>query len=519
MKRYLSVIVPLIYMVTLGILTYPRILFSAGGVYSTATKHGDPRTGVYYTNALPRGSCGQCHSGHTSRGQSYDFGLYAPNDNNFCWTTGGAGGCHSQGGKDSYRGAMKMSTAHTSGTLLWPGTREQTPSPPARSSADRGKCINCHTPHGYEAPHPHSLKPTLSQLVPNQTTVWEEILCEACHRDIENQTTKTYAHPVDTPSYAMRHQSTEGHASHNDYKWRYGYYSSLHGPPANMRHAECQDCHNVHTTSTSTHLPGSTSSNPASGALIGSTGVAVNNGPEWTTPTYKWINFDSTGYHPRGYSGIGYEYQLCFKCHSSWTAQPKAAGLGGVYSNYDQTDQSVEFNPNNSSFHWVENNIGSSKAYSGSAYANGFSYNSKMYCSDCHKDDARDTPKGPHGSSTPRLLGVQVPGSRFTDWNNTVNYRSNPNTVFCFNCHSFGATGFLKESSKNLHTNEHDEKPCQACHIAIPHGWKRARLIAYTTDPSPYNYGGSTARIISWTQSNGDYRKESCSTVGGGCHQ
>ncbi|MCK5553490.1 MAG: hypothetical protein KAJ09_10125, partial [Deltaproteobacteria bacterium] len=132
-------------------------------------------------------------------------------------------------------------------------------------------------------------------------------------------------------------------------------------------------------------------------------------------------------------------------------------------------------------------------------------------------DDARDTPKGPHGSNTPRLLGVQVTGNPFKDWNNMVNYKSNQNTIFCFNCHSFAATGFLKEGKENLHTEKHEKYPCQACHIAIPHGWKRARLIVFTSDPSPYNYGGTTAKITSWTQSNATYRKESCSTVAG-CH-
>lgn len=409
-----------------------------------------------------------------------------------------------------------MSTSHASGSLVWPGTGEQRPSPPARSSADRGKCLNCHTPHGYKAPHPNSAQPSLSQLIPNLTIAWEEVLCEACHRDIRDQVTKTYAHPVNTQSHAKRHGSTEGHSSGNDHKWRYGYYSLLHGPPANMRHAECQDCHNVHTAQRSTHVPGSTSSNPASGVLLGITGVAVRNGPQWTAPTYTWIDFKSTGYHPGGFSGIGYEYQLCFKCHSSWTAQPKAAGLGGSYSNYNQTDQSVEFNPNNDSFHWVESHIGLPKAYPDSAYVNGFAYNSKMYCSDCHKDDARETPKGPHGSNTPRLLGVQAGGSAFKDWNNRVNYGSDQNTIFCFNCHSFAATGF-QGAGKNLHTTVHQGDPCQACHIAIPHGWKRARLIAYTADPPPYNYGGTASKIVSWTQASGGYQKSSCSTAAG-CH-
>lgn len=32
---------------------------------------------------------------------------------------------------------------------------------------------------------------------------------------------------------------------------------------------------------------------------------------------------------------------------------------------------------------------------------------------------------------------------------------------------------------------------CRNCHVAIPHGWKRPRLLVYETDPAPYNIGPS----------------------------
>jgi len=34
---------------------------------------------------------------------------------------------------------------------------------------------------------------------------------------------------------------------------------------------------------------------------------------------------------------------------------------------------------------------------------------------------------------------------------------------------------------------------CRNCHIAIPHGWVRPRLMVYSTDPAPYNIGPSIA--------------------------
>ncbi len=504
------------------------VSFSLSGVY-TQTKHGNSSSGVYYTNSLPKGSCGQCHSEHNASAQAYDFSLFASNDNNLCWS----GGCHNQGGVESYQGRMSISTPHTSASLVWPGAAAQSPSPPARPFADGGKCVNCHTPHGYKAPHPNSSAPSESQLIPNMTVAWEEVLCLACHRsggpatDIRTQITKTYAHPTNSTAHAKRHASTEGRSSGNDYKWRYGYYTPLHSPLENMRHAECQDCHNPHAAANSTHIPGTTSPNPASGVLRGASGVAVNNGSPWTTPTYTWINFDSSGQHPQGYVGVGYEYQICFKCHSSWTTQPTAASLGGTYAGYRQTDQSVEFNPNNSSFHWVENHIGASKASPDSAYVNGFSYNSKMYCSDCHKDDAGTTPRGPHGSGTARLLGVQTGGGSYKTWNSSVSYKNNANTIFCFNCHSFRYSNFREKTSEtkewdNLHLDEHDEFPCQSCHVAVPHGWKRPRLLVYINDEQPYRTTAWPDKgIFSWTpppySSDKYYDEKSCGTAGG-CH-
>jgi len=36
---------------------------------------------------------------------------------------------------------------------------------------------------------------------------------------------------------------------------------------------------------------------------------------------------------------------------------------------------------------------------------------------------------------------------------------------------------------------------CVNCHVAVPHGSKRSRLIGYNTDISPYNYNGNSLKI------------------------
>ena len=35
--------------------------------------------------------------------------------------------------------------------------------------------------------------------------------------------------------------------------------------------------------------------------------------------------------------------------------------------------------------------------------------------------------------------------------------------------------------------------PCVACHVVVPHGSRRGRLIGYAAETAPYNYSGAGA--------------------------
>jgi hypothetical protein len=64
---------------------------------------------------------------------------------------------------------------------------------------------------------------------------------------------------------------------------------------------------------------------------------------------------------------------------------------------------------------------------------------------------------------------------------------------------------------------------CITCHVAVPHGSKRSRLIGYASDVQPYNYSGSGIydKLVTtgFQKANSPfgYVKASCSTDGV-CH-
>ena len=104
------------------------------------------------------------------------------------------------------------------------------------------------------------------------------------------------------------------------------------------RHSLCIDCHDPHVADATTSVQ-STAGWTAGGPIAAAAGVAVTNGAANTVPTYSLV------------TSTTYEYQLCFKCHSSYTtlltqdpAHPSRWAL----------DKAYELNPANTSFHPVE---------------------------------------------------------------------------------------------------------------------------------------------------------------------
>jgi predicted CXXCH cytochrome family protein len=407
----------------------PVVVIAKGGVY-TLTKHADPTTGVLRDSAWPRGECGQCHVNHDGAAPNA-FVLFAPNTNSLCYTSG----CHSGAGATSvYQGpaGYDASSHGTKTSVVWPGAdgSVDAAAPAARPSGDWGKCVNCHDPHGYNMDG--------SGLIPSMTVSREEKLCHVCHdgspatKNVKADFQKTYVHPVTTSGKHTVAENTP---------------AAFGATPTNNRHAECNDCHNSHIAKADTTLTPPTVSN----RILGVSRVSVINGAAGTVPTYAYRT-------PSDTTPPIAEYEVCFKCHSSWTTQP--AG---------QTDLALRFNANNRSYHPVEA-VGKNTNINANAFVNGWTAGKMMYCTDCHTSD-NTAVRGAHGSVNRYILKLASTASSA--------FRTMSSTELCFDCHRFDTYGNSKSSNAiaaysrfnppafnsghGSHVDGH-QVPCYGCH-------------------------------------------------------
>lgn len=359
------------------------------------------------------------------------------------------------------------------------------------------KCAACHRTH------------TATGIVLRK--MWpEESLCNSCHDGSSTRDNvavqfsgKTYTHAISAT--AGNHTMNEG-----SYNWL----------PAGSRHVECEDCHNPHAASTGV---ATTTWGDISATIENVWGVAVAN------PVTEWTALTSSNY--TRISSITEEYQLCLKCHSSYAydTTPPLTHSGGI----TETDQAKEFNVNNDSYHWVENDL---TAASGDTprtntadrdmtftSGSGMDKDTPMTCSDCHASETSSEPRGAHGSDREYLLK----GS----WSDTTTGTS---YGLCLLCHdqnvyatpgqttpdltSFAGTGVgsLRPNLHSYHFGKSETKGCQNCHSAVPHGgWNRAMLVE-DSDPAPYS-NGSKLDISSWANP-GSWQKSNCGSSGMGGH-
>lgn len=445
------------------VLLYANSIGWARGGFYQSTKHGNPTNGVQRDPSLPPGDCAQCHSMHGVANVAFDFALWVADDNKLCYT------CHfSRSPGETFRDSVRYEQSiHWSDFLArWPG-----PEPAARMEPDaRGKCVNCHTPHGWS---------DTQGLIPSLLFKRADDICLGCHRlagpaqkQLEVPMTYLYKHQlINSPQNVELHKAGEEMIP-----------TTFSGQ---NRHMECADCHNVHVLTEGLHTQGT---NRASGELAGISFVeATYSGAPDTFPSFqpKDATFD-----------IAFEYQLCFKCHSYWaygTFPPVPPSGGG-----QETDPSIEFNPNNISSHNV---IQTPNLNGAGEFVNGWQSNSMMTCSDCHGSNVQNDPAGPHASQLQYI--IKAP------WNVKTGQRTeNTSTHLCFLCHDFTTydtavnnrnTAFSANSgAENLHgfhaqqNNVVANRPiaCMDCHDAIPHGINRMGLLVTTSDP-PRLLGGT----------------------------
>lgn len=373
-----------------------------------------------------QGECERCHSEHGDGPIAYPEALTGPNDNTLC------AGCHTQdwaGG--SYPGTSKYTeSSHGQDPLaVWPG-----PTPPPRVEAQAaGKCVNCHDPHGWA---------DAAGEIPHILIAREEDLCLGCHdgsparANIKLDAIKAFRHPM--TDYSDRHSGPLESTP-----------SDFAVTPINRRHAECEDCHNAHLAQADRAAPGAPD---LSATNRGVSRLLVQNGPAGTPPSFTFLPGSDTLTTPLA------EYQLCFKCHSSWTTQPSG-----------QTDLARVLNPANASYHPVEA-AGRDLNIRPGAFEMGWSANSMTACGDCHGSDSGQA-RGPHGSSYRYLLNrpyTASPASRTMDSNE-----------ICFACHAYDvyanpnsaelvrtASRFNKPGAEKGHAEHVGEEgvTCYSCH-------------------------------------------------------
>jgi predicted CXXCH cytochrome family protein len=422
------------------------IVWALGGVYSQ-TKHGNATSGVNRTPDWPMGSCEQCHVQHGG-GSPNPFGLFTANTNDLCATAG----CHGTSAANGvYQGPTTYAASGhaTSTVVVWPGpdSTVDAGTPPAKVSGDAGKCVNCHTPHGYK---------DVTGLIPSQVFSREEKLCLVCHdgspaaKDVKSDFNKTYKHP--TLTITGKHNEAEA-----------GTPAMYAATPTDNRHSECEDCHNSHVAKADPTPP---TAPAASNRLLGLGRVAVTNGAAGTVPVYT--------YRGPADPSPPLEYEICFKCHSSWTTLPFTTPSVGT-----PQDKALQFNPNNRSYHPVEA-VGKNTNIVANAFVNNWNATKTMYCTDCHTSDTTAV-RGPHGSVNSYILKKPYTASSGT--------RTMLSTEHCFDCHLYdtyannNASNAVKAYSRfnppafsqghTFHVGSR-QRPCYACHeshasTTLPH--------------------------------------------------
>lgn len=349
-----------------------------------------------------------------------------------------------------------------------------------------GNCAHCHEAHaslGGSEPAPTG--------GPDQALAFnlEENLCETCHDgnpaadNIMAQIDKANAHPTD--DYSGRHSISEN--------------TTTNMTPGNYadgasRHAECADCHNPHAAGTTVHTAGTN-------AVTSSSPLYMVSGVEPAFPAGTNMPVPSGYTEIPASTGISKEYQLCFKCHSDWTTQPAA-----------QTNIAQHFNSNNLSFHPVMAVVPATRVLKTTqltaAWVNVGAQT--MYCSDCHGSETTGDPAGPHGSTISKVLKGRWPrNSSGTLWvlndgkNNTNNFNAE---CLCYQCHGATNLNRVHAMAMNVHNFA-----CVICHVGLPHGYINNCLIAFTTDPAPYNYANmSDVNRFVQRLNDGSYASTDC---------
>ncbi len=195
----------------------------------------------------------------------------------------------------------------------------------------------------------------------------------------------------------------------------------------------------------------------------------------------------------------------CDTCHKSTVPAVAAAIAAGdlrckTCHPTMHSAQDWEFNPGNASLHRVSAalpGMRTSFVVNGATYSwslpsassflkTGWTTSSVMGCDACHTYTGAT---GPQGATMQVVMDPAYP----TLYSNGILSRSSASGMstglICSKCHDLNGSG---STWSNIVHKEHDDRGmteggrCVSCHVKVPHGAKRPRLLGASTDPAPY---------------------------------
>ena len=307
----------------------------------------------------------------------------------------------------------------------------------------------------------------------------EEGFCLTCHGASGSATVKVhlaFSSYTNTTTNFYKHDPTATYRIHDSGESGGGSFGGAN------RHVECVDCHNPHSAKAGTAtapvlLP----------TMTGAKGVEpIYSGPGAPTG-FTWM------------ASVTAEYQVCYKCHSSYTTLPSylpggwnsstliADGLkklttGGTNGQIaDSRDMAREYNPNNQSFHPVMA-AGKNLNINASSFQTGWTFTSRVYCTSCHNNSNSSTAghgRGPHGSANLHLLDKGTGGS--SNYKTVHNEVTAVTTAVCTKCHQAGSYYTGNTGSRFgfhlLHVNDKARGECYLCHDT--HGSEQFHLFNF----------------------------------------
>lgn len=418
--------------------------------------------------------------------------------------TGGCATCHN-------------ATVNTSGTAACANAGcHATLSPPSPTKhyvaaphlANEAGCTNCHSmdmksEHFKTSSGPVSCVQCHENKVDSFTSAWDKT-CTACH---------TNRHSDQQVKHRSTNTSCGGSSCHN-----INDASDIH---KGVQGGGCSVCHQSATASAST------TDCSAAGCHAG-TGTNHHEAHDGNTANGAGCEGCHFRYLDDEHAALGL---TCATCHSSTSTVVRAAitnrdrrCLSCHSDSPHNARQAAEFGAGNASMHRVTANLPgmrSSFLVNGATYTmslpaastflrTGYTYDTMVSCASCHTYSGAT---GPHGATMrvnidpayPRTFKVTGAGQSSTaqlSANSSTGMSMSKNGsavagVICEKCHDLlnGSTW------SNVAHKEHDDRGsdgayCNQCHVAVPHGWGRPRLIGYTTDAAPYRtwVGSSSAQ-------------------------